>query len=223
MTAKIKPGTEPPEPGDVVTIERHGRTYSIHNPGGLIGRPLAAGRPYEARLLDEIHGLGLTGTAIDVGAHVGNHTLFLAEVCGLRVIAVEPDPRSFRMLLANLDLNPTVRVDAYRLAAGAGPGTGRLARGMTVDPDPDGDVPIRALDELVELPDLALVKVDVEGYEPAVLAGLGRHLTRSGPIVYAETHTRTADRATGAVLEPFGYHRTGEVSMGSKMVRWERA
>lgn len=30
------------------------------------------------------------GIAIDIGANIGNHTIFLSKVCGMEVIAIEP-------------------------------------------------------------------------------------------------------------------------------------
>ena len=61
--------------------------------------------------LYDIHSSGgdLRGkTVIDVGANVGDTALYFAER-GAEVVAYEPDPANFRWLLANLDLNPTLR------------------------------------------------------------------------------------------------------------------
>src|SRR5688572_21670039 len=38
---------------------------------------------------------------IDVGANIGNHTLFFAAVMGARVIAIEPNPEALRYLKQN--------------------------------------------------------------------------------------------------------------------------
>lgn len=217
----IPPGTEPPEHGTVVTIERHGRSYRIVNPGGLIGAPIADGRPYEARLLDVIYQRRLTGSALDVGAHVGNHALFFAAVCGLRVVAVEADPATYARLEENIGLNPGLRVEPLMMAAGASWRRGRIERGMRVAADDDGPVQVGPLDDVVDLVDLALVKVDVEGMEAEVLRGLARHLERTRPLVYAETHTRTAARSVTRTLAPLGYEPTTAVRMGSTMQCWE--
>lgn len=213
-----------PVNGPLVTIARHGQSYLIHQPGGHIGIPIADGRPYESRLLDVMYGLRLSGSALDIGAHVGNHTLFLAAVCGLTVYALEPGERAYEMLLANIRVNGGIadRIMPYRMAAGAGYGSGRLDRAMTVHADPDGDVPIAAIDDEFDIPDLVLVKIDVEGGEPAVLAGMTRHLDRCSPIVFTEVHGRTAHRAQIAVLGPLGYRETARIPMGSLMLRWDR-
>lgn len=204
----------------IVELTRHGATWRIEDPGGIIGRPIREGRPYEWRLLDEIAGLGLVGTALDVGAHVGNHALFLAAVCGLRVYAFEPDPATFERLAANVRRNPDLDVLPVPAAAGVRTERARLGPAMTVIPDPDGDVQIVAIDDFLTIDDLVLVKIDVEGAEPAVLAGMVEHLDRCRPVVYAETHTKTAGRRIAGVLEPLGYRPDGAVRMGSTMERW---
>jgi FkbM family methyltransferase len=205
----------------VLPILRHGAAYSMNDPGGRVGSVLATGRPYEWPLLDEIAGRQFSGTAFDVGAHVGNHTVFLAAVCGLNVVAWEPDDRAYEMLLDNLALNPGLRVETFKVAAGETEARGALNSLMTGSECDDGDVTICPVDDVVDCPDLSVVKIDVEGYEHRVLAGMTRHLLRSHPVVYAEAHGTIAQRQQHAVLAPLGYRVTGEIKMGSPMFRWE--
>ena len=61
--------------------------------------------------LYDIHfcGADLHGkTVVDVGANVGDTALYFAER-GAEVLAFEPDPMNFQGLLANLELNPSLR------------------------------------------------------------------------------------------------------------------
>src|SRR4029079_13634546 len=199
----------------VVNLERHGHRYWMHDPGGRLGAAYAQGRPYEWRLLDEIAGLGLRGPAFDIGAHVGNHTVFFAAVCGLHVVAFEPNPRAHEMLLDNLALNSGLSVSTYRVAAGNRTGLGRLTSLMRVEDAPTGPVTVARIDDLLTVGDLALVKVDVEGYEAQVLDGMTEHLKRCHPRIYAEAHNRTAGLKNAAVLQPLGYRHTGTLQMGS--------
>ena len=61
---------------------------------------------YEVEMLRDIRArLFFAKCAVDVGAHVGNHTVFFAHVLGLRTIAFEPNPASFRHLKANISAN----------------------------------------------------------------------------------------------------------------------
>lgn len=215
-----------------MTITAGDRSYRINNPGeGRIGSKLNMGIPYEAMMLEEVHNRGLEGAAFDVGAHIGNHTLWFAGICGLRTYAFEPFPASLLQLWDNLKLNPQLEVEVFDWAAGAEHTRGRFTSGMWIEFDPTrngdklklnrGEVAVHPIDDMLDVEDLALVKIDVEGMEPDVLKGLARHLERSRPLVYAETHTRTAQAKTAAVMEPLGYSVTGVLKMGSPQVRWE--
>jgi len=52
-------------------------------------------------------------TVIDVGAGVGDFTLFVAQVNETRILAFEPHPESFVLLSDNLRLNGISNVEAY--------------------------------------------------------------------------------------------------------------
>lgn len=218
--------------GDVVTIRAGDRDYRIVNPGpGRVGSKLEHGEPYERKLLQDIRGRRLSGTAFDVGAHIGNHALYLAAVCGLRVHAWEPHDASRRQLEKNLALNPALDITVHPWAAGAADDRGRFTAGMWLEFDPTrdgdslkldrGDIPVHRVDDRLAVNDLAVVKVDVEGMEADALAGMVGHLARCRPVVYSETHTKTSARQTGSVLEPLGYQAVGEIRMGSTMTVWE--
>jgi FkbM family methyltransferase len=113
---------------------------------------------------------------VDVGANVGVYAALAAGAVGARVLALEPAAETLPHLRAMVALNGIEdRVTIRALAAGAAPGVLRFTagRGTTNRAAADGaaQVPVETLDALcAEAPPL-LLKVDVEGAEPDVLAG----------------------------------------------------
>ena len=156
----------------------------------------ATGGFYEAELLADVRArLFFPECAVDVGAHVGNHTLYFAKVLGLRTIAFEPNAATFELLRANVHENgvetlcrlrhAAVGAVAGRVRAVASPGANS---GMSrVEPDDGGDVPLTNLDE--ELKDetrIYIVNIVVAGWELDVLRGATRAIERHRPLLYIE-------------------------------------
>jgi FkbM family methyltransferase len=135
-------------------------------------------------------------TAFDVGANRGDRTAVLAEL-GARVLAVEPQPSCAHRLRRRFAEMP--RVAVVEVGLGAEKGTARLAVAQasgiaSMSPgwmkatresgtfaayrwDRSIDVPVVTLDDLIAehgVPSFA--KIDVEGYEPQVLAGLSQSI-----------------------------------------------
>lgn len=204
--------------------------YRIGDCGGRVGAWLAKGAPYEHKLLYQIRDRHPTGSAFDVGAHVGNHTLFLAAL-GLKVWAWEPYGPTRDLLRANVLLNPHLDITVVPWAAGDRDTVGRFTKGMWLEFDPAregatmkvdrGDIPVHPIDSRLNVDDLAVVKIDVEGMEPHVLRGMRDHLLRNLPVVYCETHDDAAESEQRAVLEPLGYSLAETIKMGSPVTRWE--
>jgi FkbM family methyltransferase len=211
----------------IYTIEAHGASYEIDagEPDGekfgasrpsLIGAALKTGQPYEAKLLEHLFARDLEGVAVDVGAHVGNHALWLAVVCGLEVYAFEADPDVQPILIRNVARN-RADVTVYG-ALGAGAGYVRAAGRGVFEPTTAhaGAVSVTPLD-LYELEDVSLLKIDVEGMEPAVLRGARETIERCRPMICAEHQDRRARLRNAAELEPLGYVQTltfGATPMG---------
>ncbi|MFQ5513649.1 MAG: FkbM family methyltransferase [Myxococcota bacterium] len=125
---------------------------------------------------------------VDVGAHIGYFTLLLARCVGPegRVYAFEPDAESFALLERNVAANGYQNVVLEHAAVGSRSGRLRMFRSQdnaadhrTYDPgDPRRGAEVRSvsLDEYFRdrEEEIALVKIDVQGFETVVLAGMKR-------------------------------------------------
>lgn len=155
----------------------------------------------ELRELDQLLRPG--DVFIDVGANIGLYSLKAARLVGAegRVIALEPGREAFDHLMENLALNTFPWVSPLRLAASASNGHARLHHvPLGADPQAFSLVPnARAshgetvetitLDRLATMTSLTridLIKIDVEGAEPLVVAGAHDVLNRYRPAVLFE-------------------------------------
>jgi FkbM family methyltransferase len=163
--------------------------------------------------------------AVDVGANHGWHSLVMAHAVGPKgsVHAIEPIPSLAAALRRNLALNPSLEVQVHAVAVGAEDGTLELhvfedlphghtsAATLGRERYETHEVPCRRLDKLLSC-DPALVKVDVEGYEPEVVAGASGLLSVQRPPMWLIEVNRETAAAFGrrpdaalAPLEDYGY------------------
>lgn len=204
---------------DVLTIEQCGVKYQIHDPGeGVIGAAIRSGEPYEPGLLYHIHRRGFKGKALDIGAHVGNHTLWFALACGLEVLAFEPIEAD--RLRSNLELNNiNGQVRSLPVALGRRPGRADLVGKGQLKTTEHGRYAVCALDEL-RITDIALIKMDVEGMEPDVIRGGLETIKRERPVIYAEAWDEEAHEVVRSQLGPLGYVHANTFG-ATPMEEWE--
>lgn len=154
--------------------------------------------------------------ALDVGANIGNHAIFLAGAADATVIAMEPFRHCFDILDRNVHLNELDhRVLPLNTACGAEPATGTVVIGSQTNlgqtrivTPPTGlgaEVAIIPLDALDLTAPVRMLKIDVEGMEADVLRGAARILEEDGPTIYAEAHNDDALAEVSSAIKPFGY------------------
>lgn len=161
---------------------------------------------------------------IDVGANVGVHTVRLAKLVGSRgeVIALEPDAAVAHRAYRNIMLNQLSNAHVINAAASdKAEGKVHLYR-----PDPRDTnrgrasllrhsyltgsvttVPAVTIDEICPGP-VALIKIDVEGHEAAVVRGAAAKIDRYSPAVifdYAPELLRDASQSPFGWLADRGY------------------
>ena len=196
--------------------------------------------------------------AVDIGANIGLYTLLFSRLVGEegRVYAFEPAAENARRLRVNLLLNDAENVLLAEKAVYSRSGTvtlnlfgeglgpwNTLGRptlpdpfdpGRTVTPSSSVEVPATTLDEQAEsagIDRIALLKIDVEGAEPDVLAGAARLLEerRVRTILFEVSLPQAAGLGHDATepfaeLEAAGYasHRIGpDGSLGPRVTRAE--
>ena len=167
-----------------------------------IGRHIAkygTHEPLVTRWMGEFLDAAQRGIAIDIGANLGWHALHAARHRNVEtLVAFEPDPFNAWLLERNLSENRIDNVIVESRAVGAGPGAAQLHRygrnnfgrhslaadhgnGSRTVPVTDVDSALAALG-FGERP-VSLIKIDVEGYEPAVIDGAARTLQRTDGLI----------------------------------------
>jgi FkbM family methyltransferase len=148
---------------------------------------------------------------VDVGANVGVHTVRLARLVGPagEVIAIEPNPEVVQRTARNIALNRLDNIKLISAAASDQAGQMRLFLPSARDTNRaraslmhhsylTGDtttVPVRTLDELCGDAPVALIKIDVEGHESAVVRGAAGLIAAHGPSVVFEYAPELLDDA----------------------------
>lgn len=206
-------------------VEVDGTSYSIDLPFAdtdYIQRTIrSSGEPYELEMLRAMAAsLSAGDLVLDVGANIGNHTLYLAAVSGADVIAYEPDLRLTEALTRSVSVNNLEQRVSVRNVAVADQ-TGELVlvddvdgnmggQHLSTEPDAEGPrVPVVRLDD--EMPDgtVHAMKIDVEGYELNVLRGARSLIERDRPDLWIECLDADHYRSIAKTIVPLGYRFDG--------------
>ncbi|MBF0162605.1 MAG: FkbM family methyltransferase [Magnetococcales bacterium] len=164
---------------------------------------------------------------LDVGANIGSHTLALARLPNAEVHAFEAQRLVFIMMVGSVALNSLDNVYVYNRAVSdvsgeelsfpavnydhpANFGALELAEARIKDfkgarlPEKMETVTTLRIDDL-NLTDVQLIKVDVEGMEHRVLRGAQQTIERWRPFIYLEIHKTPDLEAISAMLTQLDY------------------
>lgn len=213
-----------------VTVDYHDHRWTLKGPGDndhIFKSIRTSGTFYELELLEHLASLVHEGDLVlDVGANLGNHTVWFAGVLGCQVRAFEPVPALAVVLARNVQLNyldSKVRVEPLAVGANShrvsvahwdmsNTGQTRLTR------DPNGDLRVIALDDIHHNRPVRLLKIDVEGMELSVLHGATALIDRERPVIVAEAQDPQADQELRRWFKNHGYEVTGVYNITPTLV-----
>lgn len=136
------------------------------------------------------------GSAVDVGANIGNHSLYFSDYFN-EVFSYEPQPLTFKLLSVNSQLATNIRCFNFGLSSSEkktpfvvdqkNMGGSHIA----AEGDSCGvNLWLKTLDSVrIEAdPPVKLMKIDVEGHEYDVLLGAKEVIKKDQPIIIFEQH-----------------------------------
>jgi len=142
---------------------------------------------------------------LDIGANVGNHSMFFAQAFG-QVEAFEPNSALWSRFERNAELNGPLDIRLHRVGLSDQPGQlplytagesyhglGTLIGDYPYDQSLDATsiARLEVLDDYLPGLQPSAVKIDVQGFEANVLRGMRRILEKSRPVVWTEVGQST--------------------------------
>ncbi len=117
-----------------------------------------------------------------MGSNIGTITLGASPIVGSKgkIYSIEPHPKTFNFLKGNITLNHFTNIEIFNVALGSNSENILFSDKKSDDQNNvvmtgNGiSVPIVRLDELIDSTNVALLKIDVEGYEKFVLVGTAK-------------------------------------------------
>lgn len=161
--------------------------------------------------------LGEYKIIFDVGANLGNHTLFWAKKLNAdRIYSFEPYKPNFERLIHNIQNNLLDNVYPINKAVGEKEGFTSVKEfhednygGTTLNGEiqSEGEIEVISIDSFVRetnLENVDFIKIDTEGYEVSVLDGAVKTILKYQPDLWIEVSHQSFQEVRNK-LESFGY------------------
>jgi len=196
-------------------IELNGIKYKNFVNDDMARSSVAVGKPWEPHLTQFVQ-LYEAKTIVDIGANFGYHTLLFSKQA--TVYAFEPQSQNYQLLLDNIELNNITNVIPYNFACGD---TNCYVKMPIIDTKSNvnmGDITPDfvssnytttksiVLDEM-DLPQIDLIKIDVQGWEKKVLIGSRNILATWKPALIVEFEGFQLAKTNTTCKELFDYIR----------------
>ena len=134
-------------------------------------------------------------TILDIGANIGNHSIYFAKECNAaKVISFEPISKTFEILKRNIELNNLQNIiipynwgigDTYSHALASEYNLSNIG-GTSLHNAYNGEIETYSIDELNIDENIALIKIDVEGFEEKVIRGALKTIEKNMPMIMVE-------------------------------------
>lgn len=158
------------------------------------------------------------GSVLEVGANIGFFTIYFAKHVGPtgNVYAFEPIPSTYDVLKKKILLNSLDNIETYNLAASSAPGeiVFRMPKGnhsmasmhwhKNCEDVDEYIVNTVNLDSMFYDKKIDFVKIDVEGAEGDVVAGMEKIISANKPIVFVEC-SEIGRLKIWEVMKKYGY------------------
>lgn len=159
---------------------------------------------YETGVLEAIEEIfPKDGIAIDVGGHVGNHSMFFLMFCSAsRCYVFEPREDLKDLIAENASLNEVH--ERLTINLGDTCGISNKKQKLSLEPIKDFNlgtgklletgnckINVDSIDNLFKEENVDLIKIDVEGLEEKVLEGALKTIDRCKPILVVETNVKS--------------------------------
>lgn len=152
-------------------------------------------------------------TLIDIGANIGNHSVYLSKYFK-NVIAFEPNPFTFQFLKLNTNLYSNIKINNFGLSSSEDSvflsEDKRNLGGSQIYNDKN-DIPSSLVTREISLKKLdnlnidaaidgVLIKLDVEGHEIHVLNGSKNFINKYKPVICFEQHEEDFINSSSATI-----------------------
>jgi len=155
--------------------------------------------------------------ALDIGGHMGTHTLNLSRIVGEQgvVHVFEPQKKMFSELNINMHLNGCKNIVFHRNALGNSEKWIQMCRPCStnegiacVNESPtalNSDMAKMIRLDSLDLNDVSIIKIDVEGFEMEVIRGGVETIKRNKPVMIVEIFQGPENAAKIKEIESLGY------------------
>lgn len=203
------------------------------------------GRFYESKVLTMVRAFNLEGTYIDVGANMGNHSIFFLNCCRCtKLIAIEAVWDVYEVMVHNVTSNNPRDIPFEPMHWAVAERGGMIATWDCVDPhniggtqmqvrdrtaddttrvDRNRSVLTARIDDLVKATEnVAVIKLDIEGGEAHAIVGAYETIARCQPLLIAEATTPHNVNQLDDMLRRLGYMRCPRTPKKHTYLWWSK-